>query len=201
MIEFKSEVKDGMRIDWNVPLQMKDGVTLRCDIYRPDDDGKYPAILTYGIYAKGVAYQEGYPFQWNKMVEDYPEILEMSTNKYQNWEVTDPECWVPHGDGCVRFDSRGAGCSEGFMNPNAPIEIEDLYDCIEWTGTRDWSNGKVGMLGISYYSRNQWRVAEKNPPHLTAIIPLEGGNDPYRESGYHGGILSEFKKLSNGALS
>lgn len=194
MIEFKSEVRDGMRIDWNVPLEMKDGVILRCDIYRPDDDGKYPAILTYGIYAKGVAYQEGYPFQWNKMVEDYPEISEMSSNKYQNWEVTDPECWVPHGYACVRFDSRGAGCSEGFMNPNAPIEIEDLYDCIEWSGTRDWSNGKVGMLGISYYSRNQWRVAEKNPPHLTAIIPWEGGNDPYRDSGYHGGILSEFQK-------
>ncbi len=194
MTEFKSEVRDGMRIDWNVPLEMKDGVVLRCDIYRPDDDGKYPAILTYGIYAKGVPYQEGYPFHWNKMVEDYPEILEMSTNKYQNWEVTDPECWVPHGYACVRFDSRGAGCSEGFMDPNAPIEIEDLYDCIEWSGTRDWSNGKVGMLGISYYSRNQWRVAEKHPPHLTAIIPWEGGNDPYRDSGYHGGILSEFQK-------
>ncbi|MBT3350165.1 MAG: CocE/NonD family hydrolase [Nitrospinaceae bacterium] len=192
MSDFKSEVKDGMRIDWNVPLKMEDGVVLRCDIYRPDDDGKHPTILTYGIYAKGVAYQEGYPFQWEKMIEDYPEILEGSTNKYQNWEVTDPECWIPHGYACVRFDSRGAGCSEGFMSPNSPKEIEDLYECIEWAGTQEWSNGKVGMLGISYYSRNQWRIAAKHPPHLTAIIPWEGGNDPYRDSGYHGGIMSQF---------
>jgi predicted acyl esterase len=192
MSKFKSEVKDGMRIDWNVPLKMDDGVVLRCDIYRPDDDGNYPTILTYGIYAKGVAYQDGYPFQWNKMVEDYPEILEGSTNKYQNWEVTDPERWIPHGYVCVRFDSRGAGCSEGFMSPNSPREIDDLYECIEWAGTQEWSNGKVGMLGISYYSRNQWRIAAKHPPHLTAIIPWEGGNDAYRDSGYHGGILSQF---------
>lgn len=56
-----------------------------------------PVILTYGIYGKGLAYQDGYPMQWGKMVADYPEILEGSSNKYQNWETTDPERWVPHG--------------------------------------------------------------------------------------------------------
>jgi hypothetical protein len=188
----KIEDRDGMRIEWNVPIEVDDGAVLRADIYRPIEDGNYPAILTYGVYAKGVAYQDGYPHQWNKMVEDYPEILEGSTNKYQNWEVTDPECWIPHGYACVRIDSRGAGWSPGFLSVNSPRELEDLYQCIEWAGTRDWSNGKVGMLGISYYSRNQWRVAAMQPPHLTAIIPWEGGNDPYRDSGYHGGILSQF---------
>ena len=97
--------------------------------------------------------------QWEKMVADYPEILAMSTNKYQNWETTDPERWVPHGYAVVRVDSRGAGWSPGFMDPATPREIEDLYQCIEWAGTQPWSNGKVGMLGISYYSSNQWRVA------------------------------------------
>ena len=50
------------------------------------------------------------------------------------------------------------------------------------------------MLGISYYASNQWRVAAKHPPHLTAIIPWEGQNDRYRDSGYHGGILSQFQE-------
>jgi hypothetical protein len=50
------------------------------------------------------------------------------------------------------------------------------------------------MLGISYYASNQWRVAGKHPPHLTAIIPWEGQNDRYRDSGYHGGILSQFQE-------
>ncbi len=193
-IKMRSEVRDGMRIDWNVPLTMDDGIVLRADVYRPIADGRYPAILTYGVYAKGLSYQEGYPMQWEKMVADHPDILVGSTNKYQNWETTDPERWVPHGYVVIRVDSRGAGCSPGFMDPASPREIDDLYLCIEWAGTQPWSNGKVGMLGISYYSHNQWRVATQHPPHLTAIIPWEGRNDYYRDSLYHGGILSEFQK-------
>ncbi|HYB21277.1 MAG TPA: CocE/NonD family hydrolase [Thermodesulfobacteriota bacterium] len=190
----KSERRDGMMIDWNVPLKMDDGLVLCADVCRPIEDGRYPVILTYGVYAKGLSYQEGYPMQWEKMVTDHPEILQGSTNKYQNWEVTDPERWVPHGYAVVRVDSRGAGWSPGFMDCNSPREIDDLYQCIEWAGTQPWSSGKVGMLGISYYASNQWRVAGKHPPHLTAIIPWEGQNDRYRDSGYHGGILSQFQE-------
>jgi predicted acyl esterase len=184
-----------MRIMWYAPIAMDDGLVLRADVFRPIEDGHYPVILTYGVYAKGLAFQEGYPLQWEKMVTDHPEILRGSTNNYQNWEVTDPERWVPHGYAVVRVDSRGAGWSPGFMDCNSPREIEDLYQCIEWAGTQPWSNGKVGMLGISYYASNQWRVAGKHPPHLTAIIPWEGQNDRYRDSGYHGGILSQFQEL------
>lgn len=191
----RTEVRDGMRITWHQPITMDDGLVLRADVFRPIEDGRYPVILTYGVYAKGLAYQDGYPHQWNKMVTDHPEILEGSTNKYQNWEVTDPERWVPHGYVVIRVDSRGAGWSPGVMDPNSKREIEDLYQCIEWAGTQPWSNGKVGMLGISYYASNQWRVAAMHPPHLAAIIPWEGQNDRYRDSGYHGGILSEFQAL------
>ena len=190
----KSECRDGMMVDWNVPIEMDDDIVLRADVYRPIDDGRYPVILSYGVYAKGLSYQEGYPMQWEKMVTDHPEILQGSSNKYQNWEVTDPERWVPHGYVVVRVDSRGAGCSPGFMACNSPREIDDLYQCIEWAGTQPWSNGKVGMLGISYYASNQWRVAGKHPPHLAAIIPWEGQNDRYRDSGYHGGILCQFQE-------
>jgi predicted acyl esterase len=188
----QSEIRDGMKIEWNVPITTDDGILLRADVYRPVEEGRYPVILTYGIYAKGLSYQEGYPQQWQKMVEDHPEILVGSTNRYQNWEVTDPERWVPHGYAVVRVDSRGAGWSPGFMDPQCPREIDDLYLCIEWAGTRPWSNGKVGMLGISYYACNQWRVAGKHPPHLAAIIPWEGFTDYYRDLTHHGGILCQF---------
>lgn len=194
-IKARTEVRDGMRITWHQPIPMDDGIVLRADVFQPIEDGRYPVILTYGLYAKGLSYQEGYPHQWQKMVEDHPEILEGSTNKYQNWEVTDPERWVPHGYAVIRVDSRGAGWSPGFMQPNSLREFEDLYQCIEWAGIQDWSSGKVGMLGISYYARNQWNIAGRNPPHLAALIPWEGGNDRYRDSSYHGGILSQFQEL------
>src|SRR5215475_8404526 len=193
-VQPRTEVRDNMRITWHQPIVMDDGLVLDADVFRPVDDGRYPVILTYGIYAKGLAYQDGYPHQWEKMVADHPEILEGSSNKYQNWEVTDPERWVPHGYVVIRVDSRGAGWSPGVMDPNSDREIADLYQCIEWAGTQPWSNGKVGMLGISYYAINQWRVATKHPPHLAAIIPWEGFNDFYRDPSYHGGILSEFMK-------
>ena len=193
-VKARTEVRDGMRITWHQAIEMDDGLVLRADVYRPVDDGRHPVILTYGVYAKGLAYQDGYPLQWEKMVADHPEILEGSTNKYQNWEVTDPERWIPHGYVIVRVDSRGAGWSPGFMDPSGPREIDDLYQCIEWAGTQPWCNGKVGMLGISYYASNQWRVAGEHPPHLAAIIPWEGQNDRYRDSGYHGGILSQFQE-------
>jgi len=190
----RTEVRDGMRITWHQRITAQDGLVLRADVYRPIEDIQCPVILTYGIYAKGLSYQEGYPLQWGKMVEDHPEILKMSSNKYQNWETTDPECWVPDGYAIVRVDSRGAGWSPGFMDPVSQKETEDLYECIEWAGTQPWSNGKVGMLGISYYASNQWRVAGLCPPHLAAIIPWEGQNDRYRDSGYHGGILCQFQQ-------
>ncbi len=190
----RTEIRDGMRITWHQRIVMSDGIVLRADVYRPVADVRCPVIMTYGIYAKGLSYQEGYPLQWNKMVEDYPEILEGSTNKYQNWETTDPERWVPHGYAIVRVDSRGAGWSPGIMDPGCAKEIDDLYECIEWAGTQAWSNGKVGMLGISYFASNQWRVAGMHPKHLAAIIPWEGQNDRYRDSGYHGGILCQFQE-------
>jgi predicted acyl esterase len=193
-LQSRTELREGMQITWNQPIKMDDGLVLRADVFRPVEDGRYPVILTYGIYAKGLAYQEGYPHQWQKMVADHPEILDGSTNKYQNWEVTDPERWVPHGYAVIRIDSRGAGCSPGIMDPMSQREIEDLYQCIAWAGSEPWSNGKVGMLGISYYAMNQWRVAARHPPHLAAIIPWEGQNDRYRDSGYHGGILSQFQE-------
>lgn len=141
----RTEFRDGMRITWHEAIAMDDGIVLRADIYRPIAEGRYPVILSHGIYGKGLAYQDGYPMQWQKMVQDHPEILESSTNKYQAWEVTDPERWVPHGYAVVRVDSRGSGWSPGFMDPLCPREDDDLYQCIEWAGPQPWSNGKVGM--------------------------------------------------------
>ncbi|KUF06666.1 CocE/NonD family hydrolase [Leucobacter sp. G161] len=187
--------KDNMRIDWDVPIEMNDGIVLRCDVYRPISDGTYPVLMTYGPYGKGLHFEQGYAPLWNRIVTAYPEILEGTSGKYMTWETVDPEKWVPEGYVVIRVDSRGAGRSPGRIDCWSPRESQDFYDCIEWAGVQHWSNGKVGLLGISYYAMNQWRVAAMNPPHLAAICPFEGSSDYYREAARHGGIKHDMTSL------
>lgn len=187
-----SDVKDGMIREFNVEIKMDDGIILRADIFRPNDNEKHPVILTYGPYGKGLAFQDGYKEAWASMVQNHPDIPYGSSNLYQSWELCDPEKFVPDGYVCLRIDSRGCGCSEGYIDLFSARETADLYACIEWAGVQPWSNGKVGMCGISYYSQNAWLIAEKNPPHLAAIVIWEGCGDMYRDATHQGGIQSEF---------
>ena len=184
--------QDDMLIEWDVGIAMDDGVVVRADVFRPRDEGKWPVLLTYGPYAKGLAFQKGYPSAWQAMIANHPDVAYGSTNKYQNWEVVDPEKWVSHGYVCVRVDSRGTGRSPGFVDHFSPRETRDFYACIEWAGVQRWSNGNVGLNGISYYAINQWHVASLQPPHLKAMCIWEGAADWYRDMTHHGGILSTF---------
>ncbi len=188
----KSEVRDGMQIDWDVPIPMDDGVVLRADVFRPRGDKPHPVILTYGAFGKGLAFQEGNKSAWDRMIAAFPEVAEGSSCKYQVWELADPEKWVPDGYVCLRIDSRGAGRSPGFMDPWSLRETKDIYDCIEWAAVQPWCDGKVGMNGISYFATNQWQVAQHKPPHLVAICTWEGCADWYREFTRHGGIYCGF---------
>jgi uncharacterized protein len=194
----RSEVRDGMRIDWNVHIPMDDGIVLRADVFRPIAEGRYAVILSYGPYGKGLSFQEFFKSQWDRMTASFPETAEGSSNKYQNWEVVDPEKWVPDGFICIRVDSRGAGRSPGALDHHNPREAKDLYDCIEWAAAQPWSNGKIGLNGISYYAMNQWRVAGLQPPHLAAMCVWEGYADRYRDATHHGGILSTFARNFQG---
>ena len=182
-----------MKIDWDVAIRMDDDLVLRADVYRPDE-GRHPVILSYGPYGKGLAFQDGYKTAWEIMARDYPDAVAGSSNRYQNWEVVDPEKWVPEGYACVRVDSRGAGRSPGYLCHNNARETRDICQCIEWAAAQPWSSGRVGMNGISYYASNQWRAAAAQPPHLAAICVWEGWNDAYRESARHGGIICSFRK-------
>jgi predicted acyl esterase len=192
MDAMKREIRDGMQIEWDVPISMDDGVVLRGDVFRPIAEGRYPVVLSYGPYAKGLSFQEAYKGNWSRLTQAAPEVLKGSSNKYQNWELVDPEKWVPEGYACARIDSRGAGRSPGHLDVWSPREAQDLYLCVEWAGAQPWSSGKVGINGISYYAMNQWQVGALKPPHLAALCIWEGSSDYYRELCRHGGILSDF---------
>lgn len=192
MSEQSVEVPDSMRVDWDVPIEMRDGSVLRADVFRPSEPGRYPVLLTHGPYGKWLSFQQGFPGMWKVLEDKQPDALAGSSNRFQVWETPDPEKWVPHGYVCVRVDSRGAGRSPGFVDIFSEQETLDYYDCIEWAGVQPWSSGKVGLSGVSYYAMNQWQVAALRPPHLAAMCPWEGASDYYREFIRHGGILSTF---------
>jgi len=179
-------------IEWDAPIAMDDGLVLRADVFRPADEKRHPVILSHGPYAKALSFQAGYKGNWARLIKAAPEVLEGSSNKYQCWELVDPEKWVPDGYACVRVDSRGAGRSPGVIDIWSPREARDFYHCIEWAAAQPWSNGKVGLNGISYFATNQWQVGALRPPHLAALCVWEGFSDYYRELARHGGILSGF---------
>ena len=70
----KSETRDGMRIDWDMPIPMDDGIVLRCDIYRPVKPGRYSVIMTYGPYGKWLHFDDLYHEQWKIMCETRPDV-------------------------------------------------------------------------------------------------------------------------------
>lgn len=185
-------VVDGMRLRRDVAVPMDDGIMLRADVFLPQALGVYPALVSYGPYAKDLPFQEGYPSAWAALAAEHPDVTAGSSNKYQNWEVVDPEKWIPHGYAVVRVDSRGCGRSPGFVDHFSARETRDFAAVIAWVAEEEFCDGAVGLSGVSYYGMNQWLVAAQRPPALRAICVWEGAADFYRDASHHGGILSTF---------
>ena len=92
-----------MIIERDLGIPMDDGVTIRADIYRPKDEGRYPVIMAHGPYGKGVPYRDGnYKPLWEWLISKHPDILPGSSREYMTWETIDPETWVPFGYVCIR---------------------------------------------------------------------------------------------------
>jgi len=179
-----------MILDKDVAVPMRDGAVLRANVFRPDDSGQFPVLMTFGPYGKDVHLSQFMPEAWDHLNDRYPEILKASSCKYLVFETPDPEMWVPHGYILVKVDSRGAGKSPGKLDVNSPAEFRDFYDAIEWAGVQPWSAGKIGLIGISYFAAGQWMVAAMRPPHLAALLPWQGTYDFYRDRTRSDGIFA-----------
>jgi predicted acyl esterase len=174
------ENKHAMLIERDVPIKLRDGVTIHADVFRPADEAPAPPIIAWTPYGKHI------PFDPKRFLN--AEVRDEHVSEYTAFEAPDPTFWVPRGYAVVVVDTRGTWYSEGTAHFLAPEEAQDFYDAIEWAGTQPWSSGKVGLSGVSYLAQLQWRVAELQPPHLAAINPWEGWTDTYREVATHGGI-------------
>ena len=181
--EYSRSAEAGMIVERNVPVRMRDGVKIYADVMRPLEERPVPPIICwtpYGKHRNGVAIcYAPYPGCDVKLDE---------VSEYATFEGADPAYWVPKGYAVVNVDIRGTYCSQGKATYVSPEEAQDFYDLIEWAGVQTWSNGKVGLSGVSYLAVAQWRAAELQPPHLAAINPWEGWTDTYREVALHGGI-------------
>jgi putative CocE/NonD family hydrolase len=180
-------------IDKDVPVRMSDGTVLRANVFRSDAAGQFPVIMAKGAYGKDVHFRDGYRPQWDRLKEIYPALdTEGTTGGFLRWETVDPERWVPEGYVVIMVQSRASGKSPGYLDLYSPAETNDYAEAIDWAGVQPWSNGKVGLIGVSYFATEQWKVAALQPKHLAAMIPWEGCCNFYREWSRHGGMRTRF---------
>jgi putative CocE/NonD family hydrolase len=129
-------------VQHDVEGQMRDGVVLRANVYRPADGGPYPVLLSRQPYNKDVNI---------------------------NLMYADPVLLAAQGYIVVMQDVRGRFASDGEFTPSDQ-EFDDGYDTVAWAAGLAGSNGAVGMFGRSYHSETQWRAAVTAPPALRSIV-------------------------------
>lgn len=177
-------------LERDVPIRLRDGVTIYADVFRPVGDEACPALLAWSPYGKEIGGQ---------MLDDVPMrsgVPLSVTSGLEKFEGPDPAYWVAHGYAIVNPDKRGAYMSEGNLLYWGHEDALDGCDVIDWIASQKWSNGKVGMTGNSWLTVSQWFIAAERPEHLAAIAPWEGFCDHYRESGTRGGIPApEFPEM------
>jgi uncharacterized protein len=91
------------------------------------------------------------------LLRKLPDLKANSTLAFMRWEMPDPERWVPHGYVVIQADARGSGKTPGRLDPLSPRGTQDYKELIEWAASQPWSNGRVGLMGISYYAITQWQ--------------------------------------------
>jgi len=171
-----SERRYGIEVERDVRIPVRDGTILVGDIFRPDAPGRFPVILGCHPY--------------NNELQTAP-LKPIGYGNLRGYlESGDPAFYVRRGYVQAIVNVRGTGKSQGKMQMMGPLEALDVSDVIEWLARQPWSDGKVGMFGVSYFAWLQQQVAALNPPPLKAIFAPWGATDFYRDVFYHGGILA-----------
>jgi putative CocE/NonD family hydrolase len=148
----------------DVRITMRDGISLDSDEYVPTTGCPCPVILVQTPYRKSDA-----------TVGEF--------NPY----------FPSHGYAEIVVDVRGTGSSEGFWTSFGTPEQEDGVQLVNWAQHRPFSNGVIGLAGVSYSAINQFltveRLAEDQPSNdsVKAIFPIVPMGDPYRDVVFAGG--------------
>src|SRR6201998_3241874 len=151
--------------DDDVAVPMRDGVTLLADVHRPTEPGRYPVLVAASPYPRQIQ-NLGAPLGF----------VEAGASDF----------FVPRGYVHVIANIRGTGGSGGTFGFFDGQERRDMHDLVEWTAVQPWSDGNVGMVGISYFAMTQLEAAVEQPAHLKAIFPVAATVDLYEAAVHHG---------------
>jgi putative CocE/NonD family hydrolase len=144
---------------------MDDGVELAVGVSLPAGEGPFPSVLEYTAYRLG--------------------------------DMPDPDHRHEHlldrGYAIVRFDVRGTGASGGTTTEvYSDREIDDAVAVVHWIAAQPWSDGAVGMMGLSFGGVVCLQVARRAPEPLRAIVVRSGTDDVHGEWVYPGGALRPY---------
>lgn len=190
----------GMTVDWDVPIRMSDGTVLKANVFRPADSAgraittKTPTIVNMTPYTKfvsalaqiavntpglsdalvGVLNLFNFAGTPIAGVNDLRDVL--NGGMANSFTGVDRKL-VQNGYTQVVVDVRGTGNSQGVWQVFAQREQEDTVEVLDWVRNQPWTNGRMGMTGVSYSGINQLQVAAKNPKGLEALFPVVPGAD------------------------
>jgi len=179
------EIVGGVILERDLFVTMQDGVRLATNVFRPTVPGKYPVILSVTPYSKDKLPDRKSMFFMRLAGVRFGNLC---CSRWTGFEAPDPLYWVKQGYVVMQSDVRGMHKSEGSASVLSDQDAQDYAALIAWAAAQTWSNGNVGLLGVSYLAMSQWRVAALQPPALKAICPWEGATDMLREFGYQDGV-------------
>jgi predicted acyl esterase len=163
-----SQPTHAMARDDDVRIPMRDGVELLADVHRPAEPGRYPVLIAASPYPR--------------QIQDLGAPMGFIEAGASDW-------FVPRGYVHLIVNCRGTGGSGGTFGFFDGQERHDMYDLVEWAAAQSWSDGNVGMVGISYFACTQMEAAVERPPHLKAVMPIACTFDLY-QSATHNGLFS-----------
>jgi hypothetical protein len=152
----------------NVGVTVRDGTILLADLFQPDAEGSFPALVSFSPYPRQIQ-DVGAPLGF----------IEAGASDF----------FVPRGYVQLIINARGTGGSGGEWTLFDGQERDDLHDIIEWAAAQPWCDGNVGMLGVSYFAMAQLAAAVTKPPHLKAIAPMLTTDSLY-DAVWHHGLLN-----------
>ena len=184
----------GIRRFRDVKIPLRNGLYVYADIFRPAGEGKFPVVMNCGVYGRAFHHHSiCNEAQFNAHEEMEERYFQGNSDGliFENHETVNTADWVPNDYVVMRVDGPGTGRNPGKLAPWGFETAEAYRDAIEWAGEQSWSNGNVGLWGMSYYAINQHAAASLEPAHLKAMIAIGTDVDLYEELMYTGGIWND----------